>query len=139
MAKTLEGIVALVTVPIVLAALGQANYGFYLLIGQTLTMVGALDFGISPSIGLLVARYRGVRNDKAIQQTMGTSLLLLLVSSLVALIFTGALILNFARVFFRQHPVPSHRFPPNCHIRYRHSCGYRSTDRQGRHSWLPSL
>ena len=98
-AKTLEGTVAIVTVPIVLAALGQANYGFYLLIGQTLTMVGALDFGISPSVGLLVAKYKGLRNEKAVQQAIDTSLLLLLLSSLVALVFTGILILNFERIF----------------------------------------
>lgn len=49
----------LVTVPIIVGALGKEGYGIWAFIGSIVVLLGLLDFGLGPSVVRFAAAYRG--------------------------------------------------------------------------------
>ena len=79
LSKLLGVVVAMITLPIIISGLGTENYGLWVLISQVFIMFGTLDFGITNSIGRVVAHYKG--QDDAINQSAYSAFLMILIFS----------------------------------------------------------
>lgn len=75
-----------ITLPIILQSVGAEMYGFWITISQSLVFLSALDFGITSSIGRLVAKYKGANEDDNIIKAVNNALILLLIFSLLLIL-----------------------------------------------------
>ena len=82
--KVVETVTAIVTIPIIIKSLGVQNYGLWVIISQIIVFFGALDFGITNSIGRYVAKYKGQDNRKKITEITYNALVLLFLFSMMA-------------------------------------------------------
>ena len=55
--KLLQFFVSIITLPLVVEALGKVQYGILVLIGQTVGFLAMTDIGVSNSIGRFISRY----------------------------------------------------------------------------------
>ena len=77
LSKSIEAGTAFLTIPIIVKSLGQENYGLWIIIGQALVFFGALDFGITSSIGRFVAKFNGRNEKENVDKTISNAFLLL--------------------------------------------------------------
>jgi len=104
LAKFLEVAVAFLTIPILLSSLGKENYGFWIMCSQVLVFFGALDFGVTSSIGRFVAKYNARADKDGLINNINTSLFLLFISAILVLISTLIVVFKYT-TFFNVAPV----------------------------------
>ena len=69
-------VVGLLLTPYIIACLGTAQYGIWMLIGSLIGYYGLLDLGVSSAIVRYVARYAGQREYRKLNEAVSTSLAL---------------------------------------------------------------
>ncbi len=77
---------AIITLPILISHLGKTEFGIWVIVGQTVSFLSLPDLGTTTSIGRILARFRGLNDEKSIKQLISTSTLILCLAGLLTLI-----------------------------------------------------
>jgi len=102
--RALTIVISFVVTPIVLGYIGRDLYGFWVIVGSVIGYVGMVDFGVTGSVGTLIARQQGNIDD--VNRIAVNALVVHLGTGVVALLLAGG-----ASVFappFLNVPVDQH-------------------------------
>jgi O-antigen/teichoic acid export membrane protein len=91
-AKALAIATSLVTLPLVMAALGAEHYGIWVLVGQVTTLIGLTDLGVTNAVGRFVAQVRARDEGAAMGRLLTTAMLMLAAAAGLVLAVTFALL-----------------------------------------------
>lgn len=95
-------VIGIVITPYMLKKLGPSEYGLYTLIGGFVGYLTLLDFGINNAIIRFVAKHRAVKDRKAEEQFLGTSLIMYGFISLILILIGTILYLNIDKIFINS-------------------------------------
>jgi O-antigen/teichoic acid export membrane protein len=79
-------VVAFFLAPFVLHALGDSQYGIWVLVGSMTGYMGLLDFGTKPAIVKFASKYRALDQDAKINEIINSSLLVLCIAAGVVVV-----------------------------------------------------
>jgi len=80
----------LVALPLIVAHLGQTQFGIWILVVQTIRFLRMSDLGVANALGRIVSRCRGADDHSAIDRTYSTAAAMLVaVGAVVALLVLG--------------------------------------------------
>ena len=74
------------------------------MIAQVLIFFGALELGVSSSIGRFYAKHRSKHDVIVLKETINTSLFLLCVSAIIIPLCVPFILLNFTKIFRVDRP-----------------------------------
>ncbi|HWG36444.1 MAG TPA: oligosaccharide flippase family protein [Terriglobales bacterium] len=94
---------AFVVVPILVHGLGGVQYGIWTLIGQTITGMNLLDFGLSIGVGRFFARHHAQDDREEISRLLSTGLAVSIIPAALMLL-GGAALAIWAPRFFHFPP-----------------------------------
>ena len=86
------GIVHLVLTPILIHHLGDFNYGIWVLVISVLSYYGLLDLGMHTALLRFVAKAKGEDDRRALNEILGTSLVIAASVAAVVMVLTGVLV-----------------------------------------------
>jgi len=88
----LRGLVSLALTPILIHHLGDFQYGLWILVMSVVDYSGILDMGIRPTLHRFVARWKGLNDRTALNETVGSAFAMSCSAGLLVLLVTlGAL------------------------------------------------
>jgi len=83
--------ISLIFTPYMLAKLGQANYGLYILVGSLISYLGLVTFGMGSTLVRYIARYRAVSDKESEENLLAMALIVYSVMSALVLL-VGAIL-----------------------------------------------
>jgi O-antigen/teichoic acid export membrane protein len=86
----LRGVVSVVLTPILIHQLGDFQYGLWILVMSVVDYSGILDMGIRPTLHRFVARWKGLNDRAALNETIGSAFALSCGAGLLVLLVTFA-------------------------------------------------
>jgi len=83
--------ISLLFTPYMLAKLGQANYGLYILVGSLISYLGLVTFGMGSTLVRYIARYRAVSDTESEENLLAMALIVYTGMSALVLLAGGIL------------------------------------------------
>ena len=87
--KGFSFLISLVTLPIVISNLGKVQYGIFILVGQTVSLLALTDIGVQNSIGRFISKYRASNNYEQTKYLTNTAIFILSIVGLIVIIITS--------------------------------------------------
>lgn len=96
-------LIGLVLTPCLLSSLGERHYGIYLFAGLFTGWCGLIDFGLTTAVSRFITLRFTSRDDRRLQETGNTALILFSLLGLIVLLISGLTALA-VQIFFRSVP-----------------------------------
>lgn len=97
--KLLAGVIAFVTIPLLIAGMGEYEYGLWLAIFQVTSFLSLSDFGVSNSIARFVSRNDALQDSEANQRVYSAAIVLLMLAAAIAVLITFVLSLFVQEIY----------------------------------------
>lgn len=81
--RVLNAVSGLITLPLLVAALGKSGFGVWVLVGQAISFFSLSDLGVSNAVGRLIARARGTGDRAAYERVLSTVMAVTLLEGLI--------------------------------------------------------
>ena len=97
-----------ITLPLLVASMSQRDFGIWIVMSQSVSLLALSDLGAGNAIGRFVARFRGLGDRESLSRVLSTVLAILLAAALVVTVVTWVLaphVPAWVGVEPDQHPV----------------------------------